>query len=173
MTDSNDGDSENIEVLDPKQYNQNRRLKEIHGAREEVLKLRRKMTQSEDILKKWSEEKRNQEFATAVAEYAMQLEPVMMRTEAGKELLYEDEIGPYDGMSQFIGSLGTVTVVSETENESSAMLSHANQQSDDKEIIRKPVGKQTSYLAFRKCNEFMAQVGLDADIEEQKDPAEI
>lgn len=173
MTDSNGSDGENIEVLDPEQYNQNRRLKDIHDAREEVLKLRRRVTQSEDILKKWSEEKRNREFATAVAEYAMQLEPIMERTQPGKELLYEDEVGPYNGLSQFIGSLGTVTVVSEIEDEPSNRLSHADQRSDDKEVIRRPVEERTSYLAFRKCNEFMAQVGLDADIAEQKGPAEI
>jgi len=132
-------DEEEVRVADPQQYNQNQRLKEIHKARQEVADHVRDLEINEstgNTVYIYS----ITELAHKVALYVHELEPLMHRADVDSEMFELPESFSHDTVFEYGAAMG--------------MKPDGN-----------PVGVTESMHVFSRCNQFMAEVGLGADLD--------
>lgn len=133
------------EILDPADYNQNQRLKEIHQARKDV----RDHLQERPIQAKSSEwEGLNARLAEAVAFYGHELLPLM--NEAGWSHEFPDEI-PFETVREFVRRMGKLPSGSDSRTPSPPI----------------------TMIVFDRLNEFTREVGLGTNLDEGSDEWEV
>jgi hypothetical protein len=135
-----DPDDGPLEIDDPDDYNQARRLQAIHQARDDVRKARENTTAGRAPANEHITT--HQELAEAVAVYGYELLPLM--DEAGWE--YETGDGtPFDTIRDFIYAMG---------------------HPDPLDIDAEYIPKSTSMAVYGRLNGFMHEVGLGADFDD-------
>lgn len=148
MSDALDGgrEGETVEltveqVLDPEDYLQNQRLKDIHDARREVRVAVKNLVRGRCELSEFSAA--NNRLARAVAFYGAELEPMMIETGWSHDFEWsEDSPGePVKSVSWFIGMVGTYSQGSE-----------------------KGTPVFVSMRVFRELNQFAREVGLGTQL---------
>lgn len=140
-------EAEPHEVLDPEDYNQNRRLKAIHKAREDVNQALKGVTRGRAETHKHIATRAN--LAHAVAAYGHELRPLMRRAD------WDHEFGegvPLEDIYEYIDIMGQV-----------------HHRKDDWDRSPVPV----SMTAYGVLNDFMAEVGLGVDFDDGNDEWEI
>lgn len=125
-------DAEDVELLveDPDDYHESERLREIHKARREVHKV---LNDIDGYTDSETHNRQKIDLAQAVSAYAIELEPLMGRTD------YDDTLPekfPFNSITQFMNSLGYYT--------------------EDGE--RHLAGYNLSMFVFRELNGFLAEV---------------
>lgn len=131
------------EVLDPGDYNQSQRLKEIHRARKNVREALSDTTAGRAPVKEHTHT--HLKLAEAVAFYGYELMPLMDDAGWSSEL---PESFPWDDVRQFITSLG-----------------HLSEQDYPP--------KYASMVVFGELNKFTREIGLGADLDEGGDEWEV
>lgn len=140
-------EAEPHEVLDPEDYNQNRRLKAIHKARDDVNQTLKDVTRGKAPPDEHYATRTN--LAHAVAAYGHELRPLMRKAN------YEHEFGdkfPVDDIYQYIDVMGQI---------------HQHKDEWDKPPV------QITMAAYAIFNNFMADVGLGVDFDDKNDEWEI
>lgn len=140
------------EVLDPEDYNQSTRLKDIHQARRDVRKKLDELTYGHS---KRHEETRIQ-LANAVAAYGMEVQPIMRKTD-WSEPLPPELAKHYDSIHRYITEMGRIDRRRDTNN--NGMPGERSTSPHER----------CSMAAFSHLNEFVSQVGLGVELEESQD----
>lgn len=140
-------EAEPHEVLDPEDYNQNRRLKAIHKAREDVNDALKDISRGRAKPSEHIASRAN--LAHAVAAYGHELRPLMKKANWNRE--FTDE-APVDDIHEYIDVMGQL-----------------HELTDDWD--RPPI--PLSMTAYGILNDFMAEVGLGVDFDDGTDEWEI
>lgn len=180
MASSNRPDGE-VTVKDPEEYNRLRRLRAIHDARESVIKTRSNTFErmAEEHLY-MNEQKAKVAFRRALDAYIMELEPLMRRADGGQKYLEEVALGkqvapgPDGEYLEFVGlesllDSGEVLEFTWTEESICNVNGKIENEHSEKVVVEPPILKR----AFRMCNEFCAECGLDVAIEQAVEEGEI
>lgn len=136
-------EAEAAEVLDPGDYNQNQRLKEIHQARRDVREALKETTSGK--ARKGEHMATHRKLAEAVTFYGHELLPLMDEAEWDHDL---PDHYPWDTVRQFIATVG---------------------HSPDKDYPP----KNASLHVFSRLNQFARQAGLGADLDDGTDEWEV
>lgn len=145
--DRDDGPGE-FQIKDTDDYNQARRLKTIHQARDDVRKARKNVTKGRATTAE--HEATHQELAQAVATYGHEVLPLMEQTNWDGD--FDD--GPVESVYQFIYSMG-----------------HPDVLTIDRDLDYIPT--HISMLVYGKINKFVAEIGLGADFDDDSDEWEV
>lgn len=140
-------EAEPHEVLDPEDYNQNRRLKAIHKAREDVNQALKDVTRGRAEREEHHATRSN--LAQAVAAYGHELRPLMRQADWNHNF---GEDAPLEDIHEYIDIMGQI-----------------HHRKDD--LNRPPV--PVSMAAYGILNDFMAEVGLGVDFDDRNDEWEI
>lgn len=129
-----------LAVADPDEYNQNRRLKSIHNARDEAMDALRDIPQkaSEDVHAEAAGMAGN-----AVAAYAAELLPLANRVEPELELENDNFNEAYGGIDGFIH--------------------YGGKRLKDGKLHQPPIS--ACWAVLRTCDEFMHEVGLGTRVD--------
>jgi hypothetical protein len=161
------------QVADPEAFNQKQRLKEIHKARRNFHE-RRQHAKDLQIKGEINYRKYTDLIVEAFQRYFYELEGLMQRHSRGGYYLNEVELGELDpldrdGTIEFTGLMslaGSVPVVA-VKGQS---LDDRNGETKKRRILTY-ASEEIVMTAFRECNKFLAEAGLDADMEDQNDEA--
>lgn len=134
-------------VADAEDYNQSRRLKAIHQARDDVRKAHRNVTMGKEPTHVHHETRKN--LARAVAYYAVELEPLMKEADWDREL----PAGPWDTIDVFVATVPKVPPSRDDEWDC--------------------IPEQWSMTIFSRLNEFAREAGLGVDLEDSNDEWEV
>jgi hypothetical protein len=146
---ANDDDetTEQIVVADADEYNQSRRLKSIHKARDDVREAYRNVTRGRAPGREHRETR--EELATAVAFYGMELEPLMNEADWDGEI----DKGPWPDVQTFIATAPLIP--------------------PSKEDSWNYIPDQLSMAVFSRLNEFAREAGLGVDLDDGTDEWEV
>jgi len=180
------------QVDDPEDYAQRERLKHIYQARREFLEARAEAPQlrrKED----WNLPEYQDYIYNALQRYFFEVEGLMRRHPEGDHYLHDVPLGGvvhYDNVVLEDGERGVRTDLDEDFEPDRAFVGlesmgkkyrpirttgykvgrDAKETKDTAVLVTVPV--QVSMRAYRKINEFLAEVGLDADMEGDTEEAE-
>jgi hypothetical protein len=143
--DDRDGDPDPVDFLDPDEYTQSRRLKTIHDARDNV---RDALDSLPDLASQKEHEAANIRLARTVATYGHELLPLMDKADWSHEF---DEFNHLESVRHFAYSMGNPGYLGYDDT----------------------VPVTDSMAVFAKLNEFVAEVGLGADLDEDTDEWEV
>jgi hypothetical protein len=139
-----------VTVLDPEQYSQNRRLKQIYDARERVPSvLHNGHTEVRDRGTSFSEEDHRRAVAEAVCEYAIELYPLIEKSDT--DLLNRQVPDSKLLIQEVIDNMGKVN---------GSKLFHQHGRRFDY------ISHEQSLWILRQLNDFMNQIGIGADLTE-------
>jgi hypothetical protein len=138
-------DPDPVDFLDPDEYTQSRRLKTIHDARDDV---RDALDDIPDLARPKEHKAARDNLARAVAAYGHELLPLMDRADWSHEFGDGKRV---NSVRHFVYSMG-----------------HPDTLGFDEET---PV--PVSMTVFARLNEFVAEVGLGADLDENTDEWEV
>lgn len=161
------------QVADPESFNQKQRLKEIHDARRNFHE-RRQRAKDLKIKGEINHRKYTDLLVEAFQRYFYELEGLMQRHSRGEHYLYEVELGELDpldrddsieftGLLSLAGSVPTVPVKGIRMDDKDGSTSESR--------ILTVANHSIVMRAFRECNKFLAEAGLDADMEDSGDEA--
>jgi hypothetical protein len=161
------------QVADPEAFNQKQRLKEIHKARRNFHD-RRQRAKDLKVEGEINYRQYTDLLVEAFQRYFYELEGLMQRHSRGEHYLYEVELGELDpldkdgvieftGLMSLAGSVPTVAVNGYSMDDKRGSTS-------ERQILT--VASETIVMrAFRECNKFLAEAGLDAEMEDDNDEA--
>jgi len=164
-------------VTDPEDFTQHERLRQIYEARQEFQKARQKVSQlqAEEDWPLWREENY---VLHAFQRYFFEVEGLMERHPKGDYYLEEVELGTVtppgvegtdydsDDARVFVGLRSLAIDYRPMPSDGFTMPSNGRSRASDREV-QITVPKASITKAFRKVNEFLAEVGLDADMDEE------
>jgi hypothetical protein len=139
-------EAEVSEVLDPEDYNQNQRLKQIHEARRDVRKALREVTNGRAAVKDHIETHRR--LAEAVAFYGHELAPLM------DEVGYEGELpdgAPVESVYKFVMMMGRIEPM----------------------IDEDYVPKHVTMVVYKELSKFAREHGLGVSLADSDDEWEV
>jgi len=153
-------------VDDPEEYNQKRRLKEIHDARRNFHKQRQK-AQEAKVEGELSYRAYTRILLQAYQRLFYELEGVMRRHDRGEHYLHEVELGDihpvnksdpleFVGLLSLAGNVPCVEVMGQSMDEKRG-------QTKDRQILTH-ASEEIITRGFRECSKFLAESGLDADL---------
>ena len=161
------------QVADPEAFNQKQRLKQIHKARHNFHDRRQR---AKDL--KVEDEINYRQYTDLLVEafqrYFYELEGLMERHSRGEYYLYEVEIGELDpldkdGVIEFTGLISLAGSVPPVAVDGYSMHDHDGRTSNER--ILTVASENIVMRAFRECNKFLAEAGLDAEMEDDTDEA--
>lgn len=141
---------EETQVVDPEQYNQNNRLREIHEARSDFMEA---YTTSPAEFDNYGNpvEARDMRTARFLTLYVANVEPVLRKTGLLEEFLNEEVVVPKSDNKNEIGELYRSNFVIVKEDSTEALTQ---------------IGLKNIY---RKTNEYLDKIGLGIEIEENEE----
>jgi len=161
------------QVADPEAFNQKQRLKEIHKARRNFHD-RRQRAKDLKVEGKIKYRQYTDLLVEAFQRYFYELEGLMQRHSRGEHYLHQVELGELDpldkdgnieftGLMSLAGSVPTVAIDGYTTDDRVG-------KKRDRQILT-VASEAIVTRAFRECNKFLAEAGLDADMEDDSDEA--
>ena len=140
---------EEAQVVDPEQYNQNKRLREIHEARSDFMDAYTAPTSEFDDYRNPAKV-RNMRIAEFLTLYVANVEPVLKKTGLLEDYLSEEVITPMADKDE-IGELYRTNFVI-LEGDDTEALGH--------------IGLKNIY---RKTNEYLDKIGLGIEVKEEEE----
>lgn len=145
-----------LQVTDPEDFNTQRRLRQLHNAREQFPRIRReareKYNPANERRSELTEEAYFEKVANALLDYLSEVEPVVISLEEDderRELWTDDPVDDRDDADDL-----TLEDILEQAGK---------RENEDEEMV--PISEATSRKAYRKANKFLAEVGLGLNLD--------